>query len=673
MRSSGAALFNLARLLDERGEDEEALELYEQLEAMVDATQIEAGARSTCAILEGGGVTCWGDPSGGRLGRTTGTPDVHAVVEVSGAVDLAAGSGHTCAIDASGVICWGANTAEQVAPGSTASALPTRITLRATPTAVAAGDDFTCALVDGEVFCWGSNADRQLGRTELGTIASTGAEAIPGLTNVTDIVAGARHACARDNGVYWCWGANDRGQIRPGEAHPLPPTRIEVDAATVGLLDAGGDVTCARTDTDLHCWGDDNAGQLGGPLGAPQPVTPAFGGETGAFEVGPNSSCAQVGQELYCWGDDRWGQLGAGSLIRGPERVAGVEARQVAVGAQFVCAVDGSSAVSCFGRGGRGQLGNGERSSTSSPRSVMVPNVIELVAGSAHVCARTADGWLACWGAGGDSRLATGNSDDALTPTAPSRSIAADIVSLGAGGTHTAIAVDDAGTHAWYAAGSNLFAQLGEPTAVTSVSTFLNQNVLPADPIPPVIGAGDHHTCLLYQREVSCWGRSQLGQAGTTQMFNELPTTVVSGSVTALALGNQTSCAIQNDALWCWGADPDEMIGAAGESTPTPVQVRESMVAVVAVGRNHLCFIDIDGQAFCRGSNREGQLGAAVTAPSAAVPVDTDASFVDLDVGDEVSCGVTTLDELYCWGRDEHGALGSGRPLFSATPRRVVF
>ncbi|MCH7580086.1 MAG: hypothetical protein IIB22_07575 [Chloroflexi bacterium] len=86
------------------------------------AIAIDGGHDHTCAVLEDGGVQCWGQNTSGQLGDGTleasTTPvDVCAAgsgpacvggSRLEGIVDVAAGFAHTCALtDQGGVLCWG--------------------------------------------------------------------------------------------------------------------------------------------------------------------------------------------------------------------------------------------------------------------------------------------------------------------------------------------------------------------------------------------------------------------------------------------------------------------------------------------------------------------------------------------------------------------------------------
>src|SRR5690606_24554100 len=79
--------------------------------------QLAAGSAHTCALLQSGSVRCWGDGTYGRLGYGTGAnhigddehPSAAGDVPLGGrAVQIAAGVSHTCAVlDTGGVRCWG--------------------------------------------------------------------------------------------------------------------------------------------------------------------------------------------------------------------------------------------------------------------------------------------------------------------------------------------------------------------------------------------------------------------------------------------------------------------------------------------------------------------------------------------------------------------------------------
>jgi alpha-tubulin suppressor-like RCC1 family protein len=203
------------------------------------ALAIALGGEHSCAITSGGAVACWGWNKTGQLGDGTtvdrGSP---ALVEGlgRGVRAIAAGGRHTCALlEAGGVRCWGYNQVGQLGDGTqTDSSTPVDVVgIPTGTTAIALGGNFTCALgsTRGAV-CWGLNSAGQLGNGAMTDSAS--AVEVSGLSSgIGEIACGYNHTCvvAADGGVR-CWGLNDAGQL--GDASTTD------HATPVAVTTAGG-------------------------------------------------------------------------------------------------------------------------------------------------------------------------------------------------------------------------------------------------------------------------------------------------------------------------------------------------------------------------------------------------------------------------------------------------
>jgi alpha-tubulin suppressor-like RCC1 family protein len=180
------------------------------------------GYADTCVLLAGGTVDCWGADYSGQLGNNEVVPQIPTPSPVDGlygVTQVTAGSNHTCALlNDGGVDCWGGNFDGQLGDGNqTQIEVPNPVPGLGAATSVIAGWYHTCAIVaGGDVSCWGANDFGQLG---TGTISpySASAAAVPGLHGVVALAAGGGHTCAvlSDGGVD-CWGWNGNGQVGNG-------------------------------------------------------------------------------------------------------------------------------------------------------------------------------------------------------------------------------------------------------------------------------------------------------------------------------------------------------------------------------------------------------------------------------------------------------------------------
>jgi alpha-tubulin suppressor-like RCC1 family protein len=294
---------------------------------------ISTGGSHTCALLKTGGVECWGYNAYGQLGDgTTGNRSRAVAVSglSSGVLAISAGAVHTCAIlDGGAVTCWGANFYGTLGDGTkTGRITPVPVSgLGGAAVGIAAGGDHTCALLDdGGVKCWGRNSYGQIGDgTQTDKLIPT---AVSGLsTGAVAVVAGGSHTCALLNGGgVKCWGSNNRGSLGDGTRNPsLTPVAVSGLSSGVIAIDAGphaeSEHTCAvTTGGTAMCWGSNRFGQLGTGTDLGQPLTPVavsgLSGSVSAVTAGMFYSCALLSNgSLQCWGSNYYGQLGDGTTI----------------------------------------------------------------------------------------------------------------------------------------------------------------------------------------------------------------------------------------------------------------------------------------------------------------------------------------------------------------------
>jgi len=354
---------------------------------------LTAGGDHTCALLDSGGVVCWGLNSKGQLGNYSNS-DPLAPVTVNGlsrVVALSAGGEHTCALQADGTVrCWGSNDFGQLGNGTSVpySVAPVKVSGLSTVVALSAGTNHTCALLDGGgAKCWGANGWGQLGNGTV-TTSTPLPVTVSGLAGAVTISAGGGHTCARfADGTGECWGLNSAGRLGDGTTTnaPVPVPVLGLSGAT--RLVAGNTETCAvMGDVSARCWGLNNAGQLGnGSTGSsPSPVPVSGLGGVADLAIGGLHVCARLtGGEVRCWGDDQFGQLGNGAQGASPVPVAvsgGTAIVGLFAGSLHTCALLGNGTAQCWGYGLFGQLGDDATANATAPVPVTAVTGIRVPA-----------------------------------------------------------------------------------------------------------------------------------------------------------------------------------------------------------------------------------------------------------------------------------------------------
>ncbi|MFN8632079.1 MAG: hypothetical protein U0838_17690 [Chloroflexota bacterium] len=358
------------------------------VKTITNATQVSGGDDTACARLSTGKVMCWGDNWAGMLGdgthtsRANSTTSPHYVYGITTAVSVAVGDSNGCVILTGGTVkCWGSSFDGMLGAGhNDDTAKPLAVGVTGATQLSLGGYRTACArLSNGTVKCWGRNDEGQMG---LGTTDSDphAPTTIPGLTSVTQVVAGYRHTCARiSNGTVKCWGSNVTGELGDGTYAPHASPAIVPGLNGVKSLAAYGRTTCALlTSGGVKCWGAGYTGQLGNHSASEStvPVTAAVSG-IAALAAGTEFMCAKrTTGSVKCWGGNDHGQAGNGTTNTAwvPATVSGLSG-VLSIGGGDVAgyAVLSTHRVKAWGSQHTGQLGNGYRNISGTPTGVVVP------------------------------------------------------------------------------------------------------------------------------------------------------------------------------------------------------------------------------------------------------------------------------------------------------------
>ena len=219
------------------------------------------------------------------------------------------------------------------------------------------------------------------------------------------------------------------------------------------------------------------------------------------------------------------------------------------------------------------------------------------------------------------------------------------------------------------------------------------------------VSAGGFHTCGLSESGAAfCWGLNIWGQAGSESVYPDAdalpafgpaaygqpgvasvpsPTAVVTDLLfSSITAGDRHSCALTHEGeAYCWGHNRFGQVGdgtTENRSAPTPV-AGELTFSRISAGGTHTCALTPEGVLYCWGGNWHGQTGVgreSTQMPLVVSPVRvaTSLRFQDIATGGIHTCGLDTEGGAHCWGDRRDGVLGTGQeePEDVFTPRPVA-
>lgn len=375
-----------------------------------------------------------------------------------------------------------------------------------------------------------------------------------------------------------------------------------------------------------------------------------------------------------------------------PEISAWRELRAIAIGERFVCGLSRRGAVYCWGSERYGELGLGppEQSEAPRPRGPLrgMGEINELEVNRGFACGVSVEKRPYCWGNNYYNQLGDGTAENRATPGLVE--IDQDVVAVALGGTHACALTDSATVFCW---GDNRAHQLGDALPEKAMKPELVAGLGSVR----AIALGNRSSCFLRRNgTVVCVGSNAYGElgrgvGGDSLAMGDRPAPVV-GLPPLRALEGYANhyCGLTEDnAVYCWGGQEppserdlrlrDRRIAANLPVDPlprlgTPVEVEGlGDTESIAVGLDFACALRANGQVYCWGDNTYGQLGSGSQSdrddPS---PVAGIHDATDVWVGSRNACVRSSDGRVLCWGNNQGGQLGNGGFATALVPTPVM-
>ncbi|MCR4339660.1 MAG: hypothetical protein NUW01_07210 [Gemmatimonadaceae bacterium] len=231
-------------------------------------------------------------------------------------------------------------------------------------------------------------------------------------------------------------------------------------------------------------------------------------------------------------------------------------------------------------------------------------------------------------------------------------------------------------------------------TVVGQTTHFSTYALLPTSFVS--VASGEFHACgLTAAGSAWCWGRNSSSQLGapTTEICpaSDLSSVPVACSTVAVEVagghvfqsveaGNTHTCGVtQAGDIYCWGGNPFGQLGNGNLVTqPVPVLVETPHTfRAVSAEYGQTCALSTAGEVFCWGRNNQLQLGSPSpqtcgTQPCSTVPLRVSIPAAShIDVGLVHACARTTVGDIYCWGWNALGQIGTGSTSAPVSPTHV--
>jgi len=307
-------------------------------------------------------------------------------------------------------------------------------------------------------------------------------------------------------------------------------------------------------------------------------------------------------------------------------------------------AVGGHSSCAIDGRGALWCWGT--LGKDSLPTAIPLPGPArKVVIGHDHACALLDSGKLRCLGAGDAGQLGDGTGVSSDEPIAPlGDQTYVDVAALHSA---TCAVTANGALQCWGERRAGLDAD-GAALAPTPVA------IAGASDFRRVLAA-KNGACADTPSKRFCWGQVALANGIYTQDPIEVP------YLGAISLAGRTACILEDGSVRCVGNADNGMLGdgrTTGSEYENPVTILTGMYAIAGAPRVH-CAVSTEGELWCWGENRSGELGTG-TLSFETVPTRIDVPPVARVATAFSHTCAETRDGVYCWGGDTSGQLGRG-------------
>lgn len=292
----------------------------------------------------------------------------------------------------------------------------------------------------------------------------------------------------------------------------------------------------------------------------------------------------------------------------------------------------------------------------------------EISTGFSVACALGPSGEAYCWGENSQGQGGYGSARRFTLTASPARvSGATAYTTISVGGYNVCALGVDGRPYCW---GENRSGEVGDgtqeqktrPTRIKSTLDFVQ------------VSAGTQHACAIAKDGVPyCWGDNSAGQTGSAGGSQPEPRAVATLlRFDSLDAGGDFTCGLAGGEAYCWGSNAANAIGQHTSVTFSAVPVRVETAerfASISAGLFHVCALKATRELYCWGSNLVGQLGTGSTQGAAPTPMQVvGGPFKAVSAGYFHTCAIAQDDTAWCWGNNQVGANGNAE----ASPEQRV-